>query len=360
MCAPHHADRSTRERGLGTGSKPTASIMITMIRFERSLALAFGAHPISTDHPIVPHSTLAARVPVPARQRRQAIPKTLVSVLTPSYNQARWLPANLRSVSMQSYPFIEHIVMDGGSTDGSAEILAATSLPVTWNSSPDGGQSDAINKAFRRSNGTILGWLNSDDAYFSRDVVTRVAQIFARRPEVGVVYGHAALVNASGVLLQVLWAPPFSKTFLRRYNFISQPSVFFRRDIIDRDGLVDLAFDYKMDRELWLYLSSRTQFVRLNRIVAIDRHHRQRKSYTRPDLAIHDQQLLLERYRLPRLASSRLFVKGAKIGIRLAGLAKVAEAARGSDVLALEIPSLGKLATRQLTQIRRWMPLGDE
>src|SRR5437868_3953200 len=95
----------------------------------------------------------------------------LVSVLTPSFNQRPWLKDNLESVSSQSYPNIEHIVMDGASTDGSVEILRNSLHNVRWLSEPDRGQSHALNKAFAESRGEIVGWLNSDDAYFSCDAV---------------------------------------------------------------------------------------------------------------------------------------------------------------------------------------------
>lgn len=283
----------------------------------------------------------------------------IVSVLTPSYNQGRWLPDNLRSVAGQSYPAIEHVVIDGGSMDESVQILAEAPPTVVWESGADHGQSDAINKAFNRSTGDIIGWLNSDDAYFSRDVVVEVVRVFEDHPDVGVVYGHAALVNASGTLLHVLWAPPYVRAALRWYNFICQPTVFVRRSALGRADFVDPAFDYMMDRELWLHLSARTRFHRLDQIVAIDRHHLQRKSYTRLDLAVHDDDLLIEQYRLPRTASNRLFVKAVKLGVRLAGLSKVAEAARGSNGLALDVPSVGTIAVRQVAQLRRWMPPGD-
>ena len=283
----------------------------------------------------------------------------VVSVLTPSYNQARWLPDNLRSVAAQSYPAIEHVVMDGGSTDGSVLILDAASPAVVWESGPDRGQSDAINKAFARSTGDIIGWLNSDDAYFSRDVVARAVSLFEDRPEVGVVYGHAALVNGDGTLLYVLWTPPFARLLPRAFNVIYQPTVFVRRSALGRAYLVDPAFDYSMDRELWLYLSRRTRFQRLDQIVAIDRHHLQRKSYTHLDLAAHDEKLIAKRYRVSGVASNRIVHKILGIAIRLAGLSKVVEAARGSDAVSLRMPSVGVVAVRQVAQLRKWMPSGD-
>jgi glycosyltransferase involved in cell wall biosynthesis len=283
----------------------------------------------------------------------------LVSVLTPSYNQARWLADNLRSVAKQSHPAIEHVVMDGGSTDDSLEILRLASPAVVWESAPDKGQSDAINKAFSKSTGEIIGWLNSDDAYFSRDVVARAVKVFVDHPEVGVVYGHAALVNAEGTLLHVIWAPSFARALLRAYNLICQPTVFIRRSVIGRPNLVDPDFDYCMDRELWLHLARRTRFHRLDRILAIDRHHLQRKSLTRLDLAAHDRVLIAQRYRVPALASNPVLLKSMNIGIRLAGLSKVREAARGSDVLTLDVTSAPAIVVRQVAQLRRWMPSGD-
>ena len=284
----------------------------------------------------------------------------LVSILTPSYNQGRWLADNLRSVAAQSYPAIEHVVMDGGSTDGSVEILASASPVVVWESTPDERQSDAINKAFVRSTGEIIGWLNSDDAYFSSDVVQHVVDVFESHPEVGVVYGHAALVNGAGELLYVMWAPPFTRSRLRAFNFIWQPTVFVRRSLISRPFFVDPECDYRMDLELWLHLADITVFRRLDEILAIDRHHSMRKSYTRLDLALKDGAIISERYGLPEPTKSRIKPKLLKLGLRIAGLAKVREAARGSDILNLDRPSAARIAFRQVAQLRRWMPSGDE
>jgi glycosyltransferase involved in cell wall biosynthesis len=289
-----------------------------------------------------------------------AVTETLVSVLTPSYNQGRWLADNLRSVAAQSHGAIEHVVMDGGSTDGSLEILASASPAVVWESAPDKGQSDAINKAFSRSTGEIIGWLNSDDAYFSRDVVARAVQVFLDHPDVGVVYGHAALVNAEGTVLHVIWTPPFAPSLLRAYNLICQPTVFVRRSVIARPYLVDPDFDYCMDWELLLHLATRTGWQRLDRILAIDRHHLRRKSITRLDLAAHDQVLIEQRYRIPAVASNPFLHKTVKILARLAGLTKVREASRGGDALNLDVSSTRDIAVRQIAQLRRWMPSGDQ
>jgi len=149
----------------------------------------------------------------------------LVSVLTPSLGQARWLGDNLDSVERQTYDRLEHVVIDGNSTDGSVELLVGRSRPgLSWLSEPDRGQSHALNKAFVRSTGEIIGWLNSDDAYFGPTVVEDVVRIFEADPDLAVVYGHALLVNAEGLVLQTIWVPPFDSTLLRLHDFIVQPT----------------------------------------------------------------------------------------------------------------------------------------
>lgn len=243
----------------------------------------------------------------------------LVSVLTPSFNQAQWLVHNLESVASQNYPHIEHIICDGASVDGSIDILRAASSRCLWTSEVDAGQSDAINKAFRMSHGTIIGWLNSDDAYFSTSTISHVVQHFQRNRRAGVVYGHAALVDGEGRTLQAMWVPSFTQLRLRHYNFLVQPAVFMRRSVLD-DPMVDPSFDYMMDRELWMRLSGETCFERADRILAVDRHHPARKSYTRRDLYVKDDGRLVAAYQLRTGRLELVRRKVIKVGMRLMGL----------------------------------------
>ena len=284
--------------------------------------------------------------------------RPLVSVLTPSFGQARWLADNLASVEHQTYEHIEHIVMDGGSTDGSVALLEARSRPsLRWRSELDDGQSDAINKAFRASKGEIIGWLNSDDAYFATDIVEAAVRVFEARPEVMVVYGHAALANADGLIIQLIWAPPFSVRLLRLHDFISQPAAFIRRSAVG-DRLVDDTFHYAMDYELWLRLAGRSRFARLDRIVAIDRHHLDRKSYTWLDADKRDHATLRRRFGIAAKSGlGEAAHRGLKVALRVAGATLVRDAQRHSGPLGWRVDSRRRLLRRQLMVRRRAMPL---
>jgi len=277
----------------------------------------------------------------------------LVSVLTPSYNQARWLLDNLLSVASQSYPRIEHIIRDGGSTDGSPDLLASLAGPnVKWVTQKDKGQSNAINQALADSSGEIIGWLNSDDAYFTREAVARAVGVFAARPDVDVVYGHAAVVNADGLLLQLVWAPRFSYRLLRIHTFIIQPAAFIRRSAIGA-YLADEHYDYAMDRELWLRLGQTHNFARVNDILAINRHHAGRKGVARLDLARLDASRLTSEYQLP---NRRLIRKAVKIATRLAGLQLVPRASKCELAFKGAVDSEWRLAIRQVAVKRAAMP----
>jgi len=222
----------------------------------------------------------------------------LVSILTPSFNQATYLPDNLGSVACQTYPNIEHLVMDGGSTDGSVDVLERAGDSVKWRSEPDQGQSDAVNKAFRESRGQIVGWLNSDDAYFDCNVIRDVVAYFESHPDIHVVYGHCLQITGDGRAIQVLWAPHFDPELQKAVNLQMQPSTFMRRSALS-DPLLDTSFHFAMDYELWLRLASTGhRFGRLDRILSVDRHQLERKSATLKDVNFADLERLRPMYGL--------------------------------------------------------------
>ncbi|MBI3737485.1 MAG: glycosyltransferase [Chloroflexi bacterium] len=184
----------------------------------------------------------------------------LVSIVTPSFNQARYLEAAIQSVLSQDYPRLEYIIVDGGSTDGSVDIIKKyQSRLAWWVSEPDKGQTDALNKGFARAKGDILAWLNSDDTY-EPGVVAAAVKFFQNHPEVGMVYGDANYINEAG---RVIGKFPAAQTDLRRlrqgYVHIPQQASFFRGNLWREVGPLDPSFYFAMDYDLWVRLAARSQ-----------------------------------------------------------------------------------------------------
>lgn len=209
--------------------------------------------------------------------------KPLVSILTPSFNQGQFLGDCLASVAAQDYPHIEQIVQDGASTDGSVTLLKAANEHVSWVSEPDRGQADAVNRAYCRSRGSIIGWINSDDALFSVDTVSAVVAAFEAHPGVGVVFGDAAIMSADGRLLRHFRpAGILGRTLPYGWSPICQPAAFMRRDAL-RPGtsLLNEELHLALDFDLWLRLQAQgCRFLRISRTLAVDRDHSERKVRT--------------------------------------------------------------------------------
>lgn len=180
----------------------------------------------------------------------------LVSIVTPSFNQARFLPETIQSVLGQDYPNLEYLIVDGGSTDGSLEVIRRYADRLAWwVSETDQGQTDAINKGFGRARGEILAWLNSDDTYLPHAVSEAVA--FLRdHPEAGMVYGDANLVNENGQIVGRFPARQTDYHRLRRgYVHIPQQAAFFRASLWRQSGPLDPTFYFAMDYDLWVRLA---------------------------------------------------------------------------------------------------------
>ncbi|NDJ35120.1 MAG: glycosyltransferase [Chloroflexi bacterium] len=180
----------------------------------------------------------------------------LVSVVTPSFNQGAFIGATLESVLEQDYPHIEHIVMDGGSTDSTLDVLRSVDDPrLTWISEPDRGQSDAINKGLRRANGQILTYLNSDDILLP-GVIREVVAHFAAHPEVPSSYGDLWFIDEAGDRLDPVYGMPFDlQRALTNTLVIPQQGCFWRREVQEAIGLFDETLHYQMDTEYWLRMA---------------------------------------------------------------------------------------------------------
>lgn len=175
-----------------------------------------------------------------------------ITVVTPSFNHAEFLEDTLSSVLDQQYPCLQYIVIDGGSTDGTSAILERYAPYLAYVvSEPDNGQTHALIKGFSRAEGDILAWLNSDDLY-EPGVLHEVAEYFMAHPEARFVYGDATLIDRAGNLIRRKKEIPYhSYIWLHDYNYIPQPSAFWRRDLYEEVGGLDQSFDLAMDADLW-------------------------------------------------------------------------------------------------------------
>ena len=178
----------------------------------------------------------------------------LVTVVTPSFNQGRFVRATIESVLKQDYPRIEYLIMDGGSTDETVSILREYSDRIRWVSEPDRGQADAINKGWRRAAGSIVAYLNSDDVYLP-GAITHAVTALEAHPEAAAVYGEGYHVDEAGAILEPYPTEPFDADRLREVCFICQPTVFLRRDAVERAGYLDESLRYCMDYDLWIRLA---------------------------------------------------------------------------------------------------------
>ena len=177
----------------------------------------------------------------------------LVSIITPSLNQGRFIHATIESILSQDYPNLEYWVMDGGSKDETLKILESYGDRLHWASKPDGGQSQAVNKGWKRSQGEILGWVNADDLLESLAVSFAVDALLAK-PGIGAVYGDTVYIDEHDTVMQAYPTRAFNyKTLVvETENFIPQPSVFMRRNVLEKTGFLNEALHYVMDYDLWL------------------------------------------------------------------------------------------------------------
>jgi glycosyltransferase involved in cell wall biosynthesis len=181
------------------------------------------------------------------------IKKNLVSIITPSYNQGSFIEDTILSIKNQTYTNIEHIIIDGGSTDKTLEIIKKyeKTYNLKWISEPDGGQADAIVKGFERVNGSIVTWLNTDDYYLENTVIEKVVQYFERNHETDVVTGSGYWVDEKKVILGPITADAklITLKYMQCGDFILQPSTFFRRNILDTMN-IEKQYSYVFD---WLF-----------------------------------------------------------------------------------------------------------
>jgi glycosyltransferase involved in cell wall biosynthesis len=207
-----------------------------------------------------------------------------ISIVTPSLNQAEYIEQTICSVLDQSYPGLQYIVLDGGSTDGTIEILKKYSKHLTWISEKDGGQSAALNKGLKMVTGEIFGFINSDD-YYEPGAFFKTGRFFSTHPQASWLSGKCRIVNSRGheirkaiAAYKNIWLLLKSYNALLVIDYISQPSTFWRRSIFDSIGGFDEKLHFSMDYDLSLRVGREHPLYTINETLAAFRIHQASKS----------------------------------------------------------------------------------
>lgn len=206
----------------------------------------------------------------------------IISIVTPSYNQGSYLEETILSVLEQGYPALEFFIIDGGSTDGSVEIIKKYAHRLTyWESKPDRGQSHAINKGFRMASGEIVAWLNSDDL-LAPGALKVVAQAWQQNPGVGLITGQTEIIDQAGKPTGNIFGsePNVINSLLSSENPVSQPSTFFSTSALKEVGFLDETLHMSMDWDLWLRIGARFPMLFITKILSKSRTWEMTKTRT--------------------------------------------------------------------------------
>lgn len=222
-----------------------------------------------------PPRPLSVTLSGPARPR---LGTPRVAIVTPSFNQARFVGATVDSVLSQNYPNLAYVVQDGGSTDGTKDVLGAYGDRLSWTSAADGGQTAAINAGFCKVSGDIMAYLNSDDLLLPGSLEA-VADAFARYPDVDVVYSHRIIVDDAGHEIGRWVLPPHDRQAIGWADYVPQETMFWRRRVWDAIGPFDESFRYAMDWDFILRAQrAGFRFKRLPLFLACFRVHETQKT----------------------------------------------------------------------------------
>ena len=238
-----------------------------------------------------------------------------LSVVTPVYNSARYLGSTLDSVARLTVPH-EHIVVDGGSADGTVELLEAREDPALWwVSEPDRGQTDAVNKGFRRANGDLLAWLNGDDEYVPK-AVDRAVDLMLRRPEVDAIYGAMQITDEEGRVRREYRPAAFHwRRYLYLGDYLPTPTIIFRRGLLERVGFLDDAYVDAADSDFYLRLFEQAHVERVEEALVRFRYHLESK--TARDAFLGQNEALEIRLKWARGPHERVLMHAIDRGKRL-------------------------------------------
>ncbi|MBI5281416.1 MAG: glycosyltransferase [Candidatus Solibacter usitatus] len=185
-----------------------------------------------------------------------------ISLVTPSLNMARHISATIDSVLAQGYPKLDYLVLDGGSTDGTLDLLCAYGDRIRWLSKKDNGQADAVNKGFLATQGQVFSFLNADDTY-RPGALAKIGEAFRKNPRAGLIYGEAYHVDEQGEILCRYETLPFDYQNLNHQCFICQPAAFLSRQAFERAGMLDARLHFALDFDLWIRVAAENQVVKL-------------------------------------------------------------------------------------------------
>jgi glycosyltransferase involved in cell wall biosynthesis len=264
------------------------------------------------------------------------------SVVTPSFQQGRFIERTICSVLDQKDVAFEYLVVDGGSTDQTTAILERYGDQIRWLSEPDHGQADAVNKGIRLTQGEIIAWINSDDVYYP-GALSAVHQVFAAHPEVDVVYGDGDHIDEHDRVLEPYPIEPWDYRRLTQTCFLCQPATFFRRRLVERYGGLDSRLNFCMDYELWLRYGKHARFHYLPRKLAGSRMYADNKTLSQRR-AVHRETLAMYKASVGQIPDQWLL-----------GYAELTAGQRGENLTRDQLRAYtNRLLPRQLWTFLRW------
>ncbi|MBI9043049.1 MAG: glycosyltransferase [Anaerolineaceae bacterium] len=201
-----------------------------------------------------------------------------ISIVTPSYNQGKFLETTLRSVLEQDYADLEYFVIDGKSSDDSVAIIERYAHRLEkWVSEPDHGQAEAINKGFSWASGEIIAWINSDD-YYLKGTFHKVVRLFQDNPEIGLLFGDVISIDENRKVINVHSCGETTLQDLMTFKIINQPAVFMRRSVLEEAGYLDEGYHYLLDHHLWLRIAAISDMKYISQPLAVARYHQDAKN----------------------------------------------------------------------------------
>jgi GT2 family glycosyltransferase len=256
----------------------------------------------------MPHQALA---PLPPAALVDAANLPTISIVTPSYQQGRFLEWTIRSVLLQAYPKLQYVVMDGGSTDETRDILKRYERFFTHvESAADGGQADAVARGFTHTDGEIMAYLNSDDL-LAPGSLEFVARYFAAHSDVDAIYSHRVFINEDNTVDSYWILPAHRDWIMKRWDYIPQETCFWRRRLYEECGAINPSFQFALDYDLFVRFMERGRMQRVNRFLGAFRKYPGSKTSGLVEGVTHPEVVRVRReyaiklgdwHRLPELA----------------------------------------------------------